>query len=140
MLYAAAKLGIDMAVASPKGKEFEPDKAITKECRHISRAKVEVFNDAKKAVSGADIIYTDSWMSYRVPKEREPFRVKKLRSFQVNSSLMKKSNNALFMHCLPAKRGHEVTDDVMDSKASVVIDQAENRMHAQKAILLWLLE
>ncbi len=139
LLYATAKLGIDVAVASPGGREFEPDKAVLKECRHISRAKVEVFNDAKKAVKGSDFVYTDSWMSYRVPKAREPFRVKKLRAFQVNSTLMKHSGG-LFMHCLPAKRGHEVTDDVMDSPASVVIDQAENRMHAEKAILLWLFE
>ncbi len=143
LLYASAILGIDIAIASPRGKEFEPDKMIVNECKRISKktnAIISVLHDAKRAVKNADIVYTDTWMSYRVPKEREAFRTRKLKSFQVNKNLMKYSNNALFMHCLPAKRGQEVTDDVMDSPASIVIDQAENRLHVQKAILLWLFE
>ncbi len=140
LLYAAAILGIDIAIASPKGKEFEPVKSVVNECRRMSKKEIMVTNDPKKAVKNADVVYTDSWMSYRVPKERESFRLKKLKPYQVNSKLMKYTNNAIFMHCLPAKRGHEVTDEVMDSSASVIIDQAENRLHAQKAILLWCLE
>ncbi len=142
LLYASAILGIDISIASPLGKEFEASKSVINEFKVISKktnAKISVFYDAKKAVKNADVVYTDSWMSYRVPKERESFRIKKLRPFQVNSKLMRQSGG-MFMHCLPAKRGHEVTDEVMDSPVSVVIDQAENRLHAQKAILLWLLE
>ncbi len=143
LLYAAAILGIDIAVASPEGKEFEPDKNVINGCKRIAKktsAEISVFYDAKKAVKDADFVHTDSWMSYRVPKEKEAPRIKALMPFQVNAKLMKYSNNAMFMHCLPAKRGHEVTGEVMDSPASIVIDQAENRLYAQKAILLWLLE
>ena len=141
LLYAAAILGTDVAVASPKGKEFEANNSVIRYCKTISKkSQITITNDPRKAVKDADVVYTDSWMSYRVPKDREAFRIKKLKPFQVNSKLMRHSNNAIFMHCLPAKRGHEVTDEVMDSPASVVIDQAENRLHAQKAILLWCFE
>ncbi len=142
LLYAAAMLGIDIAIACPKGREFEPDRSVINECRRITKksgSHIEVFHKARQAVKDADFVHTDSWMSYRIPKEMEPLRIKKLRPFQVNAQLMNYSNNALFMHCLPAKRGHEVTDEVIDSRNSVVIDQAENRLHAQKAILIWLL-
>src|SRR3989344_1819373 len=100
---------------------------------------VEVTQDVNKAIKNADIVYVDSWMSYQISKSKHAKRVKQLRKYQVNVNLMKKSPKALFMHCLPAKRGEEVTSEVMDSNKSIVFDQAENRLHIQKAILLKLL-
>ena len=95
--------------------------------------------DPAEAVKGADVVYTDAWTSMGQEKERQQ-RKKEFRGFQVNLPLLKRAaKGALFMHCLPAHRGEEVSDEVLDSRYSIVYDQAENRLHVQKALLLLLL-
>lgn len=132
LLSAAAKAGLAMNVGCPAG--YEPDKSALKE------SKAKVFHNAFDAVKDADVIYTDVWASMGQEEEAAK-REKVFKDFQVNKNLLKLAkNNAIIMHCLPAHRGHEITDDVMDSKASVVFDQAENRMHVQKAVLIKLLK
>jgi ornithine carbamoyltransferase len=102
-------------------------------------AKVEISNDPKKAVAGADVIYTDVWTSMGQEKEREQ-RLMGFQGYQVNVELLKHAKkDVIFMHCLPAHRGEEVADAVIDGPHSVVWDQAENRMHAQKGILIVLM-
>jgi ornithine carbamoyltransferase len=131
LLYAAAKSGLNMVVATPKG--YEPDKTVLKQ----SGAKL--FHNALEAAKAADVIYTDVWTSMGQEKEAQ-MRKKIFKDFQVNNKLVKSANKGcLIMHCLPAHRGEEITSDVIDSKNSVVFDQAENRMHVQKAILIKLL-
>jgi ornithine carbamoyltransferase len=131
LLFACANLKIKMRVAAPRG--YEPDKAAQKEC------KAELFRDALQAASGADVLYTDVWASMGQEKEAHKRR-KDFRGFQVNARLLEAAHKrCLVMHCLPAHRGEEITADVIDGKNSVVFDQAENRMHVQKAVLIKLL-
>ncbi len=122
LIIGCKKVGMKINVAAPKGYEplEEPDLLTT---------------DPKEAAKDADIIYTDTWVSMGQEKEAEE-RKKVFRPYQVNKELLGK---ALFMHCLPAYRGYEVTDEVIDSKQSIVFDQAENRLHAQKAVILKLM-
>ena len=138
LAHAAVMLGINVHVASPAGYTLPP--RVVEEAKTLARdgASLRIFTDPREAVKGADAIYTDVWTS--MGQEREAVKRRRVfADFQVNSSLMKAAGDqAIFMHCLPAHRGEEVTDAVMESKRSVVFDQAENRMHAQKA-LLWLL-
>jgi ornithine carbamoyltransferase len=105
----------------------------------IGGARVRTFTDPRQAAAGADAVYTDVWTS--MGKEIEAAKRRRLfKPYQVNSALMAEAApQALFMHCLPAHRGEEVTEDVFESRASVVFDQAENRLHTQKALLLTLL-
>ena len=127
-------LGMIVRVASPKG--YELPEHVVADCTRVARGKgaVEVSNNAKAAVAGADAVYTDVWAS--MGQERQTARREKIfKSFQVNDALMAAAGPAIFLHCLPAHRGHEVTDSVLDSNASVVFDQSENRLHAQKALL-----
>jgi len=144
LLFGCSLVGISIKIACPKGKDFSPSPQIVKEATTFAKkekATVNIFNNVKKAVTNADIIYTDSWMSYRIPKAQRAKRLKIFKPFQVNKAVMHLAKkNALFMHCLPAKRGDEVTAEVMDSKQSIVFDQAENRLHIQKAIILKLLK
>lgn len=140
LLYGCSKMGINISVACPE--RFSPDKNVVKQSALAAkgRSNVEITTFASAAAKDADIIYTDSWMSYHVPEGQEKMRRKIFMPYQVNRSLMKLAKkDAIFMHCLPAKRGDEVTDDVIDSRQSVVYDQAENRLHTQKALVLWLL-
>jgi len=141
LMAAAVKVGLDMKVATPKG--YEPSKDIVGMAGSFARAsgsKLEFYNDPKKAAEGADIIYTDVWISMGQEKEAKK-RLKAFKSFQVNDKLMKVAKKGcLVMHCLPAHRSQEITDSVIDSKNSIVYDQAENRMHTEKAILLKLLK
>src|SRR3989344_4107089 len=131
LINAANLLGINMTIACQNNKDFTPK---------IPLKKVKVFHDVEKAVKDSDVVYTDSWFSYRIPKSQYKKRTKILRKFQVNKNVMKYARkNAIFMHCLPALRGFEVTKDVIDGKQSIVFDQAENRLHMQKAIILKLL-
>lgn len=123
LVQAAEMTGMIMTAATPKGHEPKIKKNAT------------VTNDPKQASKDADVIYTDTWVSMGQEKEKEK-RINNLKAFQVDKKLL---GNALFMHCLPAHRGYEVTDEVIDSKQSIVYDQAENRLHAQKAIILKLL-
>ena len=140
LMLFAAKVGMNFVAATPKG--YEPDKNVFKTASITGKkmgATVQVINDAKEAVSHADVIYTDVWTSMGQEAEKEQ-RMKTFKSFQVNKKLMSYAKtDAIFMHCLPAHRGEEVTDEVIDSKNSVVFDEAENRLHTQKAVMLTLM-
>ena len=140
LLLTAATLGSRIKVATPKG--YEPSAQVVEDARAIAAetgAVIELLRDPHKAVAGAEAIYTDAWTSMGWEHEAEQRR-RIFVPYQVNDALMAEAApRALFMHCLPAHRGEEVTDAVIDSESSVVFDQAENRMHVQKAILLLLL-
>jgi ornithine carbamoyltransferase len=139
MVHAAVMLGMSVRVATPKGYEL-PNKVVLEAAR-VAAAGAELvqFTDPKKAVDGVDAIYTDVWTS--MGKEVEYAERKKIFSrYQVNEALMARAKtDAVFMHCLPAHRGEEVSEEVIESPASVVFDQAENRLHAQKALMLMLI-
>ncbi len=140
LLSAAAKAGSKMSVATPPG--YEPDSEIRKQAEEDGKetgASFSFTNDPSEAVENADAIYTDTWASMGQEQEKEK-RGEIFAPFQVNKSLMAKAKEGVFfMHCLPAHRGEEVTDDVIDSSQSLVYDQAENRLHVQKVIMLSLL-
>jgi len=140
LMFAAARAGIAMSVAVPEGYEPNPD--IIRQAQEDGREtgfSFELTHDPFVAVRGADAVYTDVWASMGQESEKEK-RAKIFAPFQVNRALMAEAKpGALFMHCLPAHRGDEVTDDIIDSAQSVVFDQAENRLHAQKAIMLSLM-
>ena len=136
---AGAMLGVSVRVASPKG--YELPAAVVRSARAVARAgaTIEVTNDVKTAVRGVDAVYTDVWASMG-QEDQADSRARIFAPYQVNEALMYAAGpDALFMHCLPAHRGLEVTDAVMDSRVSVVFDQAENRLHAQKALLALLM-
>lgn len=141
LLLAAAKMGSEMAVATPPGYEPDPD-IIDKAVQDGEETgfKVILTTDPDEAVQDADAVYTDVWASMGQESEREK-RAKVFPPYQVNRELMRKAKkSSFFMHCLPAHRGEEVTDEVIDSAHSVVFEQAENRLHVQKAIMLLLIE
>lgn len=140
LMLTAVRLGMDFAVATPAGYAPNPDIVAQAEgLAAISGARLEITNDPAVAVSGAHAVYTDVWTSMGQEKESIKRR-KHFAGHQVNSGLMALARpDAVFMHCLPAKRGEEVTDEVMESPRSIVFDQAENRLHAQKALLLMML-
>ena len=144
LLYGCSMMGINIAVGCPKGKEYSPQEQVVKESKEFAKdsgSKVVVTNNAKEAVKDADVVYTDSWMSYHIPEEKREERVKVFKPYQVTSALMKKAKkDAIFMNCLPALRGYEQTAEVIDGPQSVVFDQAENRLHSEKAIMLKCLE
>jgi ornithine carbamoyltransferase len=127
-------------VACPGG--YEPDQEIYEGALReatASRAKIEIGHDPRQAVEGADVVYTDVWTSMGQEQEREE-RLRAFCGFQLNDSLISQAKpNVLVMHCLPAHRGEEITGEVLDGPHSAVWDQAENRLHVQKAILLRLL-
>ncbi len=141
LMLLAAKLGMNFSAATPEG--YSPQQAVLDRCLADAKATgaaIEVRHDPAGAVRDADVVYTDVWTSMGQESEGDA-RVKAFRDFQVNASLMAHAKKkALFMHCLPAHRGEEVTDEVIDSPNSVVFDEAENRLHTQKAILLTLLK
>ncbi|HKD68288.1 MAG TPA: ornithine carbamoyltransferase [Candidatus Binataceae bacterium] len=132
---AAELFGLELRLGCPSG--YEPEKSFT---QRIKRAGIVLTNDPKEAVAGADAVYTDTWTS--MGQEREAARRRRdFKAFQVNRELLKHAKpGALVMHCLPAHRGEEITDDVLDGPTSVVLDEAENRLHVQKAIMLWLIK
>ena len=140
LIECCALLGIHLKIASPR--DYRPDNGILRwaltQARRF-RSQTLLFDKPGEAVRGAQVVYTDVWTSMGQEKEQAQRR-SDFQGFQVNSSLMQQAaKGALFMHCLPAHRGEEVTDEVMDSRSSIVYDQAENRLHVQKAILLMLL-
>lgn len=141
-LEAGALTGMHVRVASPEGYEVDPD--VYRECvaaaeRYGTAAKLELLRDPVQAVTGADIVVTDTWTSMGDEAQHD-IRLKAFGGYQVNSGLMAHANpGAIFMHCLPAHRGEEVTDEVMDGPSSVVYDEAGNRLHAQKAVLSLLM-
>jgi len=140
LLSIGARAGAHIRVATPAG--FEPDAAIVAEAKRVAlktKGKVELFNSAEEAVAGAQAVYTDVWASMGQETEAAA-REKAFAEFQVNRALFARAaSDAVFLHCLPAHRGLEVTDEVMDSPRSIVYDQAENRLHVQKAVLHSLL-
>jgi ornithine carbamoyltransferase len=140
LMLAGAKAGTHIAVATPKG--YEPKEEIVKQAQADGRESgfsLEITHDPVAAVKEADAVYTDVWASMGQEHEKEQ-RAKIFAPFQVNQELMAQAKpGALFMHCLPAHRGEEVTSEVIDSPQSVVFDQAENRLHVQKAILSLLM-
>ncbi|MBI2987162.1 MAG: ornithine carbamoyltransferase [Deltaproteobacteria bacterium] len=136
-MQAAEKWSFSFSLACPKG--YEPSAEITRVAKE-NGGRVVVTNDVAEAVRGVDVIYTDVWMSMGQEGERE-IRRKAFRGYQVNAEVLALAKrNALVMHCLPAHRGEEITDETLESPHSIVFDQAENRLHAQKAILVWALK
>jgi len=137
LLLGTAIVGMDMTAACPSG--YEPNPEILAHARRIAKgtgSTLEVVHDPGAGVRGAAILYTDVWVSMGQEREREK-RERIFRPYQVNAKLLALAKpDALVMHCLPAHRGLEITDDVMDGPQSIVFDQAENRLHAQKAILV----
>jgi ornithine carbamoyltransferase len=140
LLLAGATMGSSVSVATPPDYRLNPViLTMAEEIAEETGASLHIGTDAQAAVAGADAVYTDTWASMGKEDESEA-RAAAFPPYQVNRKLMElTSPNALFMHCLPAHRGCEVTDEVIDSVNSVVFDQAENRLHIQKAILVWLL-
>lgn len=140
LMTTAARVGAEMRVATPAG--FEPDASLVNEAQRVARENhgtLTILRSPQEAVRGAQAVYTDVWASMGQEDEAAA-RAKIFASYQINDELMRQAGpDALFMHCLPAHRGAEVTDSVMDSPRSIVFDQAENRLHVQKAILLMLL-
>jgi len=141
LMFAGAQLGAHVWVATPKGYEPNPEATAWSVTRgHDTGGTCKVTNDAREAVSGADVVYTDVWASMGQEAEKEQ-RAKIFAPYQVNGKLFGQAKpDAIFMHCLPAHRGDEVTDEVIDSPRSVVFQEAENRLHAQKAIMLELMK
>jgi ornithine carbamoyltransferase len=140
LAHAGAMLGVNVRVASPRGYELPGTVVSAAQDVAAHGATIEVTDDPVAAVRGADAVYTDVWASMG-QEHQATAREKAFRRYQVNAKLMAAAGpSALFMHCLPAHRGLEVTDEVIDSEASVVFDQAENRLHTQKALLALLMQ
>jgi ornithine carbamoyltransferase len=144
LIYGCAIVGMDISVGCPAGAEYEPSSEVIKKAKEIaetSGSKITITNNAKEAVKDADIVYTDSWMSYHIPEEQKQERLRIFQPYQVNKEIMSHAkSDAIFMNCLPAIRGMEQTADVIDGPQSVVFDEAENRLHSQKALMLKLLK
>lgn len=140
LLFGCAKTGMEIAIATPKN--YACDESIVKaaiEDAKATGAKVLITNDPKEAASDADAVYTDTWVSMGQEDQKEE-KVKSFAPYQVNEDLMKLAKkNAIFLHCLPAYRGMEVTEGVIDGPQSAVFDEAENRLHAQKAVMATLM-
>jgi ornithine carbamoyltransferase len=136
LIFLAARLGVNLRIATPENYKPEADViAETKRVARETKAKIELFTDPREAVAGAQGVYTDSWTSMGFEAEQK-VRDAVFAPYQVNRELMAlAASDAVFMHCLPAHRGHEVTAEILDGPQSVVLDQSENRMYAQKAIL-----
>jgi len=139
LLLACAKLGISMTVGCPNG--YEPAKEMVEKAKKdaAGKSEIKIVSSAEKAVQDADVVVTDTWTSMG-DEASEKKRIKDLAPFQVSAELMKKAKkDAVFLHCLPCHRGQEVTGEVIDGKQSVVWDEAENRLHVQKALLVMLM-
>jgi ornithine carbamoyltransferase len=136
VLLLAAHCGTPVSVATPPG--FEPDPVIVDSCRKLG-GRVTLTTDPREAAEGADVLYTDTWISMGQEADRER-RLEAFQRYQVNETLLGFAQpGALVMHCLPAHRGEEITDSVLDGPQSLILDQAENRLHAQKGIIIHLL-
>ncbi len=133
----ASKMPMHLVLCSPSG--YEPDRKTMENAKNAGISRIELFTDPKAAVKNADVVYTDVWASMGMETEARARR-KVFLPYQVNAGLMAHaSKNAKVMHCLPAHRGEEITDDVIDGPQSIVFDEAENRLHVQKAIIVKLL-
>ncbi len=137
LIEAASLTGMHIILACPKG--YEPDPDVLEKARTSSSGQITVIREPAEAVANADVVYTDVWVS--MGQEKEAARKKrKFKNYQINGELLSRAKkNALVLHCMPAHRGEEITDEVMDSLQSAVFDQAENRLHTQKALLEFLL-
>ncbi|MEJ1998636.1 MAG: ornithine carbamoyltransferase [Maritimibacter sp.] len=136
-IHAAGQFGFDLTFAGPE--LLDPEMVFVEEAR-AKGVKIEIERDAQKAVDGADLVVADTWVSMHDGDETRKQRHNLLQPYQVNDALMEAAKpDALFMHCLPAHRGEEVTNSVMDGPSSVIFDEAENRLHAQKAVMRWCL-
>ena len=137
-LESAGKLGFELAIATPKG--YEPNADITAsaiEWAKISGAKISLTNDPKEAIKGADVVVTDTWISMGQEDEKAK-RIADFKGFCIDSDLMALSGKkSVFLHCLPAYRGYEMSEEVFESHADEIFAEAENRLHAQKAIMVW---
>ncbi|NOZ76870.1 MAG: ornithine carbamoyltransferase [Euryarchaeota archaeon] len=139
LLLGCAMVGMDISVGRPEG--YGPDGGILEKAQEIAEktgAAIAITEDPREAVKGADIIYTDVWVSMGQEAEKEE-RMRAFKPYQVNAELVSAADEPLIMHCLPAKRGYEITDEILDGPGSIVLDQAENRLHVQKAILAMLM-
>ena len=139
LLLLTAKLGGHLRYATPAG--FQPSRELVKDAEALARqtgALIEEFRDPKEAVKGADFVYADVWVSMGEEKQKKT-KMPSFGGFQVNRELLRNASKEVkVLHCLPAHRGEEITDEVLESKAAIVFDQAENRLHVQKAILVHL--
>ena len=141
IMYGCTKMGIDCAIATPEG--YEPDLEVTENAKadaKKSASKLIITKDPVEAIKDADIVYTDTWVSMGQEAEKAE-RIKVFMPYQIDKKLFSYAkNDAIFMHCLPAYRGYEVTEDVIDGPNSVIFDEAENRLHAQKAVMATLMK
>lgn len=137
LIEAASLTGMHIILACPKG--YEPDPDVLEKARTSSSGQITVIREPAEAAANADVVYTDVWVS--MGQEKEAARKKrKFRKYQINGELLSHAKkDALVLHCMPAHRGEEITDEIMDSPQSAVFDQAENRLHTQKALLEFLL-
>jgi len=140
LMFGASKVGMDIAVASPKGYEVDPRYAeLARQDAAAAGTKLILTNDPAEAVKGASAVYTDVWASMGQEAEQQE-RIKAFKGFTVDAALMSHAQaDAVFLHCLPAHRGEEVSAEVCDGPQSRIYDEAENRLHVQKAIMLWLM-
>ena len=137
-LNLASLIPMELRIGTAEG--FEPDSAILKRAKVNGDSNIVITHDPKEAIAGADVVYTDVWASMG-QKHLGQEKAEKLKGFQLNSSLLAEANSdAMVLHCLPAERGKEITDEVMDGPQSKVFDQAENRLHIQKGIMKFLLK
>ncbi len=135
-LHAAAAFDLEFRLACPE--RYEPDSRVLERARAAARGRIEILRDPYEAAAGADALYTDVWTSMGQEAEQQARRVA-FAGYQVNAELLARAApDAVVMHCLPAHRGEEITSEVLDGPASVVLEQAENRLHAQKALMIWL--
>ncbi len=140
LLHGCAKVGMNIAIASPKGYECD-DKYVNeaKAAAKLTGSEILITQDPVEAIANADVVYGDTWISMG-QEDQKAEKLKIFMPYQINSELFAKAHaDAIFLHCLPAYRGYEVTEDVIDGKQSVIFDEAENRLHAQKAVLATLL-
>ncbi|HEX7184304.1 MAG TPA: ornithine carbamoyltransferase [Thermoanaerobaculia bacterium] len=140
LMFGAAKVGMDVAVASPQGYEVKEKYAnLARQDAHVAGTRVLLTHDPREAVEGASAVYTDVWASMGQEAEAQE-RLKAFQGFMVDNALMRHAREeAVFLHCLPAHRGEEVAAEVADGPQSRIFDEAENRLHVQKAIMLWLM-
>lgn len=137
LIEAASKMEINLVMACPEG--YEPDPDVLESAKDAAKSEIIILRDPREAAGRADVIYTDVWVSMGQEKETEE-RKRRFRPYQVNDALLScAKKDAVVLHCLPAHRGEEITDEVMDGPRSAVFDQAENRLHSQKALLEFLL-
>lgn len=137
LIEAASRIEIDLAIASPEGCEPHPD--VLRKAKTSAKSEIVILREPKEAANGADAVYTDVWVSMGQEKEAAK-KKRRLKNYQLNSELLSYAKkDAIVLHCLPAHRGEEITDDVIDGPQSAVFDQAENRLYTQKALLEFLL-